>query len=158
MGDMKRLTVMLLVALAVGALLAACRPGPVADPGAGPDESGDASGAVIGHQPVGEELVWVEGRTGEAGVYVKKFGDHRLVLVAMGERPTAGYGVVVDGVAVSEDGWVIDVRFVEPGPGDIVAQVITYPYEVVRIADDGRGVTVRDVTGEEPVELAVTVE
>jgi hypothetical protein len=155
---MKRLLLGFLIASLVGGLPAGCVLGPVADPGDGPDSGGEASGAVIGHEPVGEELAWVEGRIRESGVWVKRFGGHRLVLIAMGEKPTAGYGVVVEGAAASGDGWMVDVRFIEPGPDDIVAQVITYPYEVVRIAADDLGVRVRDVTGQEPVELAVTIE
>jgi len=150
-------TAVLALALA-GAFLAGCLGGPEADPG---DRSGDGDGlpgTAVGYEPAGEELTWVEGHTREAGVFVKTFGDYRLVLVTMGEKPTAGYEVTVDEVTTSGEGWVVNVVFTEPDPGDMVATVITYPYAVVKIAADGRPVTVFDVTGEQPVRLEVAEE
>lgn len=49
------------------------------------------------------------------------------VVIFLGERPTAGYGVVVEGVR--QVAGVIEVRYrvVSPGEGEVVAQVITRP-------------------------------
>jgi len=110
------------------------------------------------YQPSEDEVSWIGARTGTAGVFIKKFGEYRFVLIAAGEKPTGGYSVEIVKAAASGGDWVVDVRFVAPKPGDMVIQIITYPYGFVKIKDDGKGLKVRDVTGSQPVELAVTGE
>ncbi len=110
------------------------------------------------YTPTEEEQTWIDSHTATAGVWVKKFGDYRFVLVTMGEKPTGGYGVEVADVAVSGNDWVVDVSFLAPGSGDIVTQALTYPYGFVKIKDDGNGLKVRDVTGGQETELAINQE
>lgn len=151
---MKKL-VMVLLATALLFGLAGCAQEPAADPG---EPDGGATGIVVGYEPAGEEITWVDSHTAEAGVWVKDFGDYRLVLITMGEKPSGGYAVEIDEAAAPEDSYVIDVRFVEPEPGSMVTTALTYPYTVVKVADDGCAISVRDVSGEEPVELEITAE
>jgi hypothetical protein len=155
----KLVLIILAVAVVCGsaAWLVGCQR-PVADPG---ERSGSGPAlAVPGDQyePTEEELTWIEGRSREAGVYVKKFGDHFIVLIAMGERPTGGYAVIIDEIATSGDNWIVDVRFAEPEPGSMVTMALTYPYEIVKITDTGLGIKVRDITDGEPEELEITGE
>ncbi|MCL6580755.1 MAG: protease complex subunit PrcB family protein [Firmicutes bacterium] len=110
------------------------------------------------YTPSESEQAWIDGHAAEAGAWVRKFDGWRMVLVTMGEKPTGGYAVEVVTAARSAGGWVIDVRFVSPKPGDVVTQVLTYPYGFVKVPDDGLAVVVRDVTGDQPVELKVVGE
>jgi hypothetical protein len=61
------------------------------------------------------------------------FGAEQVIVVLMGERPTAGYAVnIVSVVDVGSEIEVeIDVR--QPAPGDVVAQVVTAPFLIAAI-------------------------
>lgn len=129
---------------------AEAKPGDVTvDPGTGPGPAASASD---------EEQAWISGHTNAAGVFVKKFGDTRLVLITAGEKPTGGYAVEIASATETDQEWLIDVVFRSPGPSDIVTQVLTYPYQFCRIKDDGKTIRVRDVTSGEAVEMQVTGE
>ncbi len=78
-------------------------------------------------------LRWIDPLKKREGVYRKDFGELRVYLVAMGEQRTAGYQVKIDAAARVEGTWVVDVVYLRPAPGQLVAQVITYPYEVVAV-------------------------
>jgi hypothetical protein len=80
-----------------------------------------------------EMLQWIEARRLTPGVHIGEFDGLRLVLISAGEKPTAGYVVKIDGITRSEHGWVIEARTTGPAGGDMVAQVITYPYALVGI-------------------------
>lgn len=110
------------------------------------------------YQPTGEEQAWIDSHTATAGVWVKKFGDYRFVLVTMGEKPTGGYAVEFQDVTNNGSDWAIDLTYLAPGPGDMVTQVISYPYGFVKIKADGSGLRVRDVSGDQPVDLVITEE
>lgn len=121
----------------------------------------------------GEMRDWIDSLRAEPGAYVKTFGNYRLVLVARGLVPTAGYQVSIDdvsfldvhppaggpnGPAAPASKWCVSVKFVDPEPGQMLAQVISYPYAVVAVRDNGGEIEVNEVSGEEPVELPVTIE
>ena len=61
------------------------------------------------------------------------FSREMVVGVFLGSRPTPGYGVTI--VSASEEGNVLRVRYREtsPPPDAILAQVITFPYQIVAI-------------------------
>ncbi len=129
---------------------------PAADLGGG---SGNPNVIMpAGYQPTEEEQAWIDGHTASAGVWVKKFGDYRFVLVTMGEKPTGGFGVEFSDVTVADSDWIVDVTYVAPGPGDLVTQVLSYPYSFVKIKADGHGLRVRDLTGGQAAELQITQE
>ncbi|MFZ5633808.1 MAG: protease complex subunit PrcB family protein, partial [Bacillota bacterium] len=61
-------------------------------------------------------------------------GEWSYILIAAGERPTAGYGVKI--VNIYDDGQgrlKVRYRVDGPPPGQVSAQVITYPFILVRI-------------------------
>ncbi len=69
-------------------------------------------------------------------VYVVE--DTAFIVVTRGKKPTAGYGVKVAGIEGfnrSQDGHSIDiyVEYNNPEPEQPVAQVVTYPYAIVKI-------------------------
>lgn len=62
------------------------------------------------------------------------FTRDMVVLIAVGQRPTEGTSVRVDGVAAASGGAVVRYTVTEPGEGCMSTQVITAPVEVVRVA------------------------
>jgi hypothetical protein len=61
------------------------------------------------------------------------FSKEMVVGVFLGSRPTPGYGVTI--VSATEQGSVLAVRYRETSPPSdaILAQVITFPYQIVAI-------------------------
>jgi len=62
--------------------------------------------------------------------------NKRYLLIAAGEKPTSGYSVAVTQIEhlTTDAGkhlFRIGIRFQSPKPGAFVAQVITYPYQLV---------------------------
>lgn len=81
---------------------------------------------------------WVEEHKSQLGIFQQTFGEQTFILVAWGERPTAGYAVEVRSVErVDTQRLRLTVRLSEPGPGDAVAQIVTYPQAVVSVKPAG---------------------
>lgn len=56
-----------------------------------------------------------------------------FVILNMGEKPTGGYAITVDSVEETENSITIKVKEINPEPGAMLLQSITYPYTVVKI-------------------------
>jgi len=67
------------------------------------------------------------------GVYVLRRGQSRYVVIAMGERPTGGYAVVLNAASEQPDALVLEVTYREPGPHEFVTQAFTYPYLLLQL-------------------------
>lgn len=94
---------------------------------------------------------WVEDRKLEPGVHIGEFGSIRLVLVTDGERPTAGYSLDIARVDSTGPAWIVEVSRQEPGPDEMVAEVITYPYALVGFRDtQEKPIRVRDAETGQP--------
>ena len=79
-------------------------------------------------------------RVGSARVFRDiDFSKESLLLVEMGMRPTAGYSVTLEDDFLNIEGETatLGIRFREPGPGDITAQMITSPCALIRIPSGG---------------------
>jgi hypothetical protein len=67
---------------------------------------------------------------------VCRINDEIFVVVTRGEKNTAGYEVEIDKITLSEvDGervLTVYARYKDPKPGDVTAQVLTYPFAVVK--------------------------
>lgn len=62
------------------------------------------------------------------------FSTHRVLLLAMGQKPSGGYGIVVDKITENDGGLVIYAREQIPSKDDcFVAGVITFPHIFVKI-------------------------
>ena len=61
------------------------------------------------------------------------FRKHTVVAVFAGEKPTAGYSVRVTKVEKNSDACVVHHTVTAPAKDAMVAQMITYPYVVVRL-------------------------
>lgn len=57
-----------------------------------------------------------------------------VVGVFLGSRPTAGYRVQIEAIRVEGATAVVEYRERAPGRGDIVAQILTSPFHLVRVA------------------------
>ncbi|MDK2991095.1 MAG: hypothetical protein PWP48_328 [Clostridiales bacterium] len=81
----------------------------------------------------------------EKGYIYYTENDSGYIYVAAGEKPTGGYAVeVLDVIDNKNDKITVTVRFTEPGKDDMVTQVITYPYALIRINASGKAVEVTD--------------
>ena len=73
------------------------------------------------------------------------FGQHVVVGVFLGSRPTAGFGVTITAVKTKSGRAVVEYAERRPGPGSLVAQVITSPFHLVSIPSDLRLIEFRKV-------------
>ena len=78
------------------------------------------------------------------GLHIVEHGHLRVVLVALGEQPTAGYSVKLGEVNLVDGVWIVDMTITVPGAGEMVAEVLTYPQAAIAFENDGRPVRVRD--------------
>ncbi|WMJ76747.1 MULTISPECIES: protease complex subunit PrcB family protein [unclassified Sedimentibacter] len=67
---------------------------------------------------------------------VAKINDEIYVVVTRGEKNTAGYEVEIDKLTLDdEDGekvLTVFAKYTDPKPGDVTAQILTYPFAVVK--------------------------
>lgn len=81
-----------------------------------------------------EVKAWVAALKGRQGLHRMDLDSNTWVLVAWGSKPTGGYAVTVENAERTASGVVVfSVELAAPGPGAIVAQAITYPYDLVVI-------------------------
>ncbi|TZE83137.1 S-layer homology domain-containing protein [Calorimonas adulescens] len=74
----------------------------------------------------------------EGGYKAFKDGDTYYLLAAAGEKPTGGYSISIYGARSAEDGSIsVFVTERSPKAGDMVTQVITYPYDIKVIKPAG---------------------
>lgn len=59
--------------------------------------------------------------------------NSNFVILNMGEKTTGGYSIGVDSVLETDKNIIITVKDNNPKLGDMVSQVITYPFCVVKI-------------------------
>ena len=61
------------------------------------------------------------------------FSEDMVVAVFMGEKPTGGYSIEIKDVLKKKDHIEFLIEVDEPGPDDMVAQVITSPYHIIKL-------------------------
>ena len=75
------------------------------------------------------------------------------VYVALGECPTGGYNIQVREIRKADQTLVVTIKAISPAPDQMVTQVITYPYDLVRLSasevEDVKRVLFYKETGEE---------
>lgn len=84
------------------------------------------------------------------------FSASRVLLVRMGQNPTAGYRLKLDSEScmISQQTAYISVIWSEPDPGMVAAQVITNPFILLKISKGGyESVNVVDQHGQKRFEL-----
>lgn len=76
----------------------------------------------------------IERAKSAGGEYVlKTTADKTVAVIALGARPTGGYGIEILSVERHGDSLAIRYRETKPGSDDMVTQAITYPYVLVEI-------------------------
>jgi hypothetical protein len=67
---------------------------------------------------------------------VAKINDEIYVVVTRGEKNTAGYEVEIDKLILTEENGekvlTVYAKYKDPKPGDVTAQILTYPFAVVK--------------------------
>ena len=97
--------------------------------------------------------VWQQLFHGRREVPAIDFTTQMVVIVALGEKPTAGYGAKITGFSRNGGGIVVHVTAFAPGAGCATATVLTYPVAVARLRSHDGPVrfdftrTTRDCTG-----------
>jgi hypothetical protein len=61
------------------------------------------------------------------------FAREMLVIVALGERPTGGYTILVDSAATTTEGLTVWIRIMAPGSGCGVTTALSQPVDVARL-------------------------
>jgi PrcB C-terminal len=148
------------LALAAAALVAACAAQRVRGPSSVTASVVRAS-AQCGGEASGPAARWIatEGAfhaaMGAGGMFggeatAPDFRKEGVLAVFMGQRPTAGYGLALHdpNVAIVDGVGKVVVRFEEPEPGAMVAQVLTSPCLLLRMPKQGiRQLRVVDPSG-----------
>ncbi len=149
MKKSKFLITVTVIAAALSLILAGCggedsenTESPSATPSASPTESpgqGDTVDQIefeeVEIDSLDEEKANLINSMALTGGYYYWLDDegYYTVFIGLGQRPTAGYGIKVLSVEDNEGKTNITVEETEPGEDEMVAQVITYPYTVIRM-------------------------
>jgi hypothetical protein len=133
-------------------LLGACRSTPDSEaPEWVPLLSGSASGIVspgveIARDPASWAELWARHSAGILPAPeppAVDFERHQVVFVGAGVRPTAGYGLAVEGLEEDGDRLVLRIRETPPSDEGLVAQVLTTPFEILLIERSERPLEAR---------------
>lgn len=61
------------------------------------------------------------------------FAREMLIVAALGERPTGGYGIVIDSAEMRSGGLFVTIRTMAPGKGCVVTLAVTQPVDIARV-------------------------
>ena len=138
----KRLFLGLVLLSGLLLILGACgSPGTAAE---SPNDTGDGSPEQNGSEPAPvafqvEDIHFQqldELQSQPAGAYWVTVDENTYLVVTAGEKPTAGYAIDVETVTYDGTELKVHAQLHEPKPGEVVAQVITYPMVVLSILDE----------------------
>ncbi|GGC58234.1 protease complex subunit PrcB family protein [Marinobacter halophilus] len=103
-----------------------------------------------------EALLDVGGQNISTGVIRQiNLDQESLVIVTLGQKPTAGYSVKLDSATRENKALRLAMNVTEPAPGMMVAQVITTPCVVLAVTGEGwRRLEISGLT-EQPILKAV---
>ena len=102
-----------------------------------------------------EEIISSEERLQEVFVHINSsripamdvpdidFSKESLIFVNLGYKSSGGYSVRVDRIEKDAEGYTVFLSGVSPGPGDMVATVITYPWTLVKMEKPEKEVVFR---------------
>ncbi len=62
------------------------------------------------------------------------FSRDFIIATLQGSKPTGGYAILVSSISQQNADVFVQVALVEPAPGAVLTQVITGPYDVVRVS------------------------
>lgn len=87
---------------------------------------------MVVRSPAEWDTLW-KSHAGPQAVPVVDFSTNMVAAVFLGERPTGGYRVAIVGVRRENDALVLDYVERAPGAADIVTQVLTSPFHIVKL-------------------------
>jgi len=102
-----------------------------------PDEVTEPEEVELPDQLPAEIELWIEQSKERFAAQALEHEEILYLLVTYGEKPTAGYAVEITEIKEDEDKVVVTVHFTEPAEDEMVAQVITYPFDLAMIDDPG---------------------
>jgi hypothetical protein len=62
------------------------------------------------------------------------FTREMVIVAALGQRPTGGFSIFIDGATETANGVTINVRSVSPGAGCAVTLALTNPVDIARVS------------------------
>lgn len=74
------------------------------------------------------------------------FSRDMLIVVAMGEQNTGGFGIIVDSVHERDDKLHVLVKSFSPGKNCGTSQSLTQPVDIVRVLKSGQAVIFRETS------------
>ncbi len=104
---------------------------------ADPEEAVDPPAMELSDQLPLEVEQWIEQSIERFKAGTFEHEGILYLLVSYGEKPTAGYEVEITDITEEDDKLVVTANFTEPGEDDVVAQVITYPFDLAMLDDPG---------------------
>jgi hypothetical protein len=72
-----------------------------------------------------------------------------VAVVALGQRPTGGFAILIDSAETIAGGVTVLVRAIAPGPTCGVTQALTQPVDIARLPRTDTVVTFRDKAEEQ---------
>lgn len=78
------------------------------------------------------ESLWKE-HGGQAPAPTVDFSQEMVAAVFLGSRPTGGYRVDIVSTRRDGEALIVEYRERQPGRGDIVTQVLTMPFHIVKL-------------------------
>ena len=73
------------------------------------------------------------------------FSREMLIVVAMGQRNTGGFGIIVDGVYKRDKKLEVVVKSTSPGNNCMTTQALTQPVDIVRVQKSDYSVVFREI-------------
>lgn len=61
------------------------------------------------------------------------FAREMVIVAALGQKPTGGYSIFIDGATETANGVTVNVRAVSPGNGCAVTLALTQPVDIARV-------------------------
>lgn len=92
----------------------------------------DAAREVVVRSAEEWRLLWNEHQPARP-MPVVDFQTDTVIGVFLGSRPTAGFAVEIAAVRSEGDELVVEVREERPPPGAVAAQVVTFPFHLIRV-------------------------
>lgn len=92
----------------------------------------------------------IEAAKKDKGYIVYPEEGYSYVAVFMGEKSTAGYSVDIESAEDIEGSILIKVVENSPGEGEVVAQVISYPFAVIKVDSDIQSFIIQSFNAENP--------
>lgn len=78
----------------------------------------------------------------ELGFSVNSYDNSSYILITMGKTPSGGYSIDIQDVYKSDGSIVIQTRFKEPKPNEMVITAITFPAIVVKVPKTNNSIQV----------------